>query len=63
MPRQAPRNVLRLQINVASWSGSLERLGWVHNGFLSGRLTSSSVAKWVLSKQDSNKAPQTSQDT
>jgi hypothetical protein len=30
---------------------------------LSGRLTSSNVATWVLSAQDSNTAPQTSQDT
>jgi hypothetical protein len=30
--------------------------------FSSGRLTSSNVATWVLSNQDSNTAPQTSQD-
>ncbi len=29
----------------------------------SGRLTISNVATWVLSDQDSNTAPQTSQDT
>jgi hypothetical protein len=32
-------------------------------GFPSGRLTSSNVATWVLSTQDSNTTPQTSQDT
>ena len=31
-------------------------------GFLSGRLTSSNVATWVLSNHDSSVAPQTSQD-
>jgi hypothetical protein len=31
--------------------------------FPSGRLTSSNVATWVVSAQDSNTAPQTSQDT
>ena len=34
----------------------------VHAGFLSGRLTSSNVATWVLSNQNSNIAPQTLQD-
>ena len=33
----------------------------VHTGFQSGRLTSSNVATWVLSNQDSNVAPQTLQ--
>jgi hypothetical protein len=33
-----------------------------HAGFLSGRLTSANVATWVLSNQDSNTAPHTSQD-
>src|SRR5258706_278474 len=32
-------------------------------GFRSGRLTSSNVATWVLSNQDSNVAPQTLQET
>ena len=32
-------------------------------GFPSGRLTSSNMATWVLSNQDSITAPQTSQDT
>src|SRR6266404_6676485 len=40
--------------------GPLER---VHTGFRSGRLTSSNVATWVLSNQDSNVAPQTLQET
>ena len=31
-------------------------------GFSSGRLTSTNVATWVLSNQDSNVAPQTLQD-
>lgn len=48
----------------ASWLRSRGRLGWlVIAGFPSGRLTSSNVATWVLSAQDSNTAPQTSQDT
>lgn len=34
----------------------------LYAGFLSGRLTSSNVATWVLSNQDSNVAPQTLQD-
>jgi hypothetical protein len=33
-----------------------------HAGFLSGRLTSSNVGTCVLPNQDSNAAPQTSQD-
>jgi hypothetical protein len=33
----------------------------VHTGFRSGRLTSSNVATWVLSNQDSTVAPQTLQ--
>ena len=36
---------------------------FVHAGLPSGRLTSSNVATWVLSIQDSNTAPQISQDT
>jgi hypothetical protein len=45
----------------AQWA-ALGLWGWVHAGFLSGRLTSSNVATWVLSNQDSNVAPQTLQD-
>jgi hypothetical protein len=37
-------------------------LGRVHSGLRSGRMTSSNVATWVLSNQDSNVAPQTLQD-
>jgi hypothetical protein len=33
-----------------------------HTGFRCGRLTSSNVATWVLSTQDSSVAPQTLQD-
>jgi hypothetical protein len=45
----------------AQWA-ALGLWGWIHAGFLSGRLTSSNVATWVLSNQDSNVAPQTLQD-
>jgi hypothetical protein len=41
---------------------ALGPLGRVHTGFRSGRLTSSNVATWVLSNQDSSVAPQTLQD-
>jgi hypothetical protein len=41
---------------------ALGPLGRIHRGFRSGRLTSSNVATWVLSNQDSNVAPQTLQD-
>jgi hypothetical protein len=41
---------------------ALGPLGRFHAGFLSGRLTSSNVATWVLSNQDSSVAPQTLQD-
>jgi hypothetical protein len=48
-------------IDVVSWLGSLGRLVVSHSGFLPGRLTSSNVATWVLSTQDSSIAPQTLQ--
>ena len=48
----------------SSWvNGGAGAIPRICAGFPSGRLTSSNVATWVLSIQDSNTAPQTSQDT
>src|SRR6266853_5480679 len=48
----------------SSWvNGGAGAIPRISAGFPSGRLTSSNVATWVLSNQDSNTAPQTSQDT
>jgi len=48
----------------SSWvNGGAGAIPRICAGFPSGRLTSSNVATWVLSNQDSNTAPQTSQDT
>jgi len=48
----------------SSWvNGGAGAIPRICAGFPSGRLTSSNVATWVLSNQDSSTAPQTSQDT
>src|SRR5713226_4430855 len=48
----------------SSWvNGGAGAIPRICAGFPSGRSTSSNVATWVLSNQDSNTAPQTSQDT
>ena len=62
--RKLPRKIGVILLHDVERRGgptALKPLGGVKTGFRSGRVTSSNVATWVLSNQDSNVAPQTLQ--